>query len=147
MTTVELINNPTIVTLVNETLVVTLAGVGPRGVPGASGGGVAWSEVTVTSQPLQINSGYVMNNASRVTGTLPAEAPQFSVIRVVGKGAGGWKVAQNAGQTIHFDGDDTTTGSDGYLASQGTFDCIDLLCITADTDFIVTSSIGNITGA
>ena len=113
----------------------------------ASGaGGIAWNEITVGTVPMAINNGYLMNNASQVVGTLPAMAPQFSVIRVAGKGAGGWRIAQNAGQTIHFDGNSTTTGTAGYLASQSTFDCVDLLVITANTDFLVTSSIGNISG-
>ena len=114
----------------------------------ASGGGtgLTWSEVTTTTVSLAVNNGYVMNNASRVIGTLPATAAQFSIIRIVGKGAGGWQIAQNSGQTIHFDSNNTTTGTGGSLSSQSTFDCLDLLCITANTDFIVTSSIGNITG-
>lgn len=108
--------------------------------------GVAWSEITTTSVAFAVNDGYVMNNASRVVGTLPSTAAQFSIIRIVGKGAGGWQIAQNSGQTIHFDGNSTTTGASGSLSSQSTFDCVDLLCITANTDFIVTSSIGNLTG-
>lgn len=117
-------------------------------IPQYSGGGtgITWNEVTTTSQSLAIANGYVMNNASQVIGTLPASAVFGSVIRIVGKGAGGWKVTQNAGQTIHFDGNNTTTGTGGSLNSQSTFDCIDLLCITANTDWVVTSSIGNITG-
>lgn len=116
------------------------------GVLSASGGGLTYNEVTTTTVALAVNNGYVMNNSSTVVGTLPSTAAQFSIIRIFGKGAGGWSVAQNAGQTIHFDGNNTTTGTGGSLSSQSTFDCMDLLCITANTDFLVTSSIGNITG-
>lgn len=112
----------------------------------SGGTGITWNEVTTTSVSLLANNGYVMNNSSRVIGTLPAVAAQFSIIRIAGKGAGGWQVAQNTGQTIHFDGNDTTTGASGSLSSQRTFDCMELLCITANTDFLVTSSIGNISG-
>lgn len=110
------------------------------------GGGFLWTEITTTTVSLAINNGYVMNNASRVTGTLPATAAFGAEIKVSGKGAGGWQIAQNSGQTIHFDGNSTTTGVGGSLSSQSTFDCVSLLCITANTDFLVISSIGNITG-
>lgn len=113
---------------------------------GGGGTGITWNEVTTTSVALAVNNGYVMNNASTVVGTLPAVCAFGTVIRIAGKGAGGWRVAQNAGQTIHFDGNNTATGTSGFLNSQTTFDCVEILCITANTDFLVASSIGNITG-
>lgn len=130
---------------------VTITGAGTSASPyviNSSGGGSSftWSEITTTTVSLAVNNGYVMNNASRVTGTLPATAAFGSEIKIGGKGAGGWGIAQNAGQTIHFDGNSTTTGVTGSLSSQNTFDSLTLLCITQDTDFLVTSSIGNITG-
>lgn len=131
---------------------VTITGNGTTASPyviSASGGGsgFTWNEITTASTGLAINNGYVMNNASRVIGTLPATAAFGSEIKISGKGAGGWQIAQNAGQTIHFDGNNTTTGTAGFLSSQSTFDCVSLLVITANTDFLVTTSIGNITGA
>lgn len=110
-------------------------------------GGFGWQEVITSSVALLPNNGYIMNNASRVIGTLPLTCPQFGIIRLSGKGAGGWKLAQNDGQTVHFDGNSTTTGTAGFLSSQNTFDAIELICITANTDFSVISSVGNITGA
>jgi len=77
--------------------------------------------------------------------TLPATAIFGAVIQVAGKGAGGWKIAQNAGQTIHFGVTDTITGVGGSLASTVRYDCLELLCITANTDFVVTSVVGNLT--
>lgn len=105
-----------------------------------------WNEITTTIFAISPNNGYICNNASQVVGTLPATAAKGDYYRIAGKGAGGWKVAQNSGQTIHFDSNNTTTGVSGFLASQTTFDCIEILCITANTDFLIISSIGNITG-
>jgi hypothetical protein len=68
------------------------------------------------------------------------------VIKIVGKGSGGWKVVQNSGQTIHFGDVDTTAGTGGSLASNNQYDAIELVCITADTDWSVISSQGNIGG-
>lgn len=109
------------------------------------GGGLTWTDVTGTSQAAAVNNGYTANNAGVVTVTLPATAAYGSVIAVVGKGAGGWAVAQNSGQTIHFGSVNTTTGAGGSLASTNRYDVVYLLCTTANTDFVVMSSIGNIT--
>lgn len=126
---------------------VTITGAGTPASPlvAISGGGIAWNEVTIATQTLAVGNGYVMNNASQVVGTLPASALFGSEIRIVGKGAGGWKIAQNSGQTIHFGNQNTTTGTSGSIASQNVFDCLDLLCITADTDWVAHSSQGNLT--
>jgi hypothetical protein len=105
----------------------------------------AWNEETGTSANMAVNNGYVANNAGLVTLTLPDTAAFGSVIEVVGKGAGGWKIAQNAGETIHFGTSDTTTGVGGSLASTEQYDVVKLVCTVADTDWTVISSQGNIT--
>ena len=110
-----------------------------------SSGALTWNEVTTTAQTASVNNGYITNNASLVTITLPSTASVGDVVRVGGKGAGGWKIAQNASQTIHFGNTDTTTGTGGYLASSNQYDAIELLCITANSDWLVLSSVGNIT--
>lgn len=114
----------------------------------SSTGNVTWNEVTGTSQAAAVNNGYVCNNASLVTVTLPDTAAFGSIVRIAGKGDGGWKVAQNAGETIYWDESTaTTTGATGYLQSTDDYNYIELLCITADTDWLVTSVKGNITVA
>lgn len=117
---------------------------------GGGGGGMTWNEVTGTSQSMAVNNGYIANNASLVTLTLPNTAPVGSVVRVVGKGAGGWRIAQNASEQIIWneggvDGvDETTVGTGGRLDSTDDYDAIELICITADTTWTVLSSKGNI---
>jgi hypothetical protein len=111
-----------------------------------TGGGLDWIEVTVTGPTtLAANTGYVTNNAATVNLTLPATIPFGSVIRICGKGAGGWSLGQNAGQTIQFGNVATTTGAGGSIASTQQNDCLELVCITADTDFNVLSSVGVLT--
>ncbi|MGL5626596.1 MAG: hypothetical protein ACRDDW_03635 [Candidatus Rhabdochlamydia sp.] len=107
--------------------------------------GLIWNDVTAGSASMSINNGYLANNAGLVTLTLPATAPQFSVIYVAGNSPGGWMIAQNAGQTINFESTPTTTGITGGLASTKTYDAVYLLCTTADTTWSVLSSLGNIT--
>ena len=101
-------------------------------------------EVTGTTQPLAINTRYRVNNAARVTLTLPDTAPVDSEIEIIGVGAGGWRIAQNAGETIHFGNLSTIAGISGRLDSTHRRDCVKLVCVVANTDWQVVSSIGNI---
>lgn len=105
----------------------------------------SWVEVTTTTQAFAVNTSYIMNNAALVTGTLPATAAVGSVIEVVGEGAGGWLIAQNASQEIRFGDVVTTNGVTGSLASTNAGDVVRLVCITTDTIWRVISSVGNIT--
>lgn len=92
-----------------------------------------YSEVTTTTQAMANNTIYTANNAALVTLTLPVTAAIGTTLNVIGKGAGGWKIAQNASQLIHFGSSVTTTGVAGSLASSNQFDSIELICTVADT--------------
>ncbi|MDD4873664.1 MAG: hypothetical protein PHE15_01640 [Dehalococcoidales bacterium] len=85
---------------------------------------------------------YVANNASQVVITLPATAVFGSRIAVIGKGAGGWKIAQNAGQTIHYGEKSTATGTSGYIEAGHFSNCIEIMNITANTDWKVVNDHG-----
>lgn len=124
---------------------VNVAGSGSSLTINAPVGGVTWTDVTGTSQAMSANAGYTANNAGLVTLTLPGTATYGSTFDVVGKGAGGWSIAQNAGQTIHFNSTSTTTGAGGSLASTVQYNTVKLLCTVADTDFTVIASEGNLT--
>jgi photosystem II stability/assembly factor-like uncharacterized protein len=60
-----------------------------------------WTAVTTNTQ-MGGNHGYIANGASLVTLILPASASLTvgDTVRASGLGAGGWKIAQNASQTI-----------------------------------------------
>ena len=62
----------------------------------------------------------------------------------MGTGTGLWRISQNAGQFINFGIATTATGTGGYLSATSQYDCVKLLCTSANTTFVVTSSIGNI---
>ncbi len=98
-----------------------------------TGSGIGWTEVTGTTQAITADSGYVANNAGVVTFTLPATAGFGTAITILGKGAGGWAIAQNAGQNIQIGNLSSTTGVGGSIASTNRFDSIELICTTADT--------------
>ena len=112
----------------------------------ATGGGMTWTVVTGTSSAMVPDIGYVSNNAGLVTFTLPVTAAVGTQLGVGGFGAGGWKVAQNAGQIIHLGSQVTTTGAGGSLASSNQYDSLVMLCVVANTTWIVLSGPeGNIT--
>lgn len=111
----------------------------------AIGGGLAWSTEAANIGAV-FSHGYIANGAGTVVFTLPANSVVGDLIRVTGmNNATGWRIAQNAGQTIHFGASNTTTGVGGYLESTAIYDAVEIVCNIADTDWIVLSSIGNIT--
>lgn len=99
----------------------------------AVGGGIGWTEVTGTTQTMAADSAYVSSNAGLVTLTLPLTAAFGSQLIVVGKGAGGWLIAQNAGQNIQVGTTSSTVGAAGSVASTNRFNSITLVCTTANT--------------
>lgn len=105
---------------------------------------IQWNVVTGSSANLVIDEGVFANNAGGVTLTLPATAAVGDVIIVSSINAGGWTIAQNAGQTIHMGNTDSTTGVGGSIASSAIGDTVSLVCSVANNDFVVISSMGNI---
>jgi hypothetical protein len=107
---------------------------------------MTWNDTTGTSQALSTFNGYVSDNASLVTFTLPATANLGDVIQILGKAAGGWKIAQNASQQINVGKVSTTSGVSGSVASTNQWDTIELRCVTAGTSTIWTAKVtGNVT--
>ena len=111
----------------------------------SSSGATLWTEVTGTSQSMAVNNGYIANNAALVTCTLPVTAAIGEFIIVNGKGAGLFKIGQNASQVIRTGTTDTTTGTGGSLTATNRYDCITLRCITANTDWVIESIKGAFT--
>jgi hypothetical protein len=102
-----------------------------------------WSIITA-NQAGVINSGYIVNAAALATITLPAAAAVGSILEVVGMGAGGWRLAQAAGQQVIFGNLANTAGAGGQLNSTHQRDAIRLVNIIQDTTWQVVSSVGNI---
>ncbi len=108
-------------------------------------GSMVWNDVSGTSQAAVVNNGYVISNAAQTTVTIPTTAAEGSVFGVAGKGAGGWILQMNTGQTCHF-GNSATTSA-GSLTSTNQWDIVIILCVTANTTFSVLSVQGNLTVA
>ena len=101
--------------------------------------------VTGTSSGMSVNTCYIANNAGTVTLTLPATAALSTELMIEGLGAGGWTLAQNAGQLVQFGNQVTTTGTGGSIASKHFADTLHIKCVVANTTWTVHSSQGNMT--
>ena len=102
--------------------------------------------VSGTSATMAANNGYIANNASLVTLTLPSSASVGDIVQVSGQGVGGWKIAQTSGQSIIFNCNTTTVGTGGSISSTLPSDTLTIMCTVANTTFNVISSQGNFTG-
>ena len=114
----------------------------PQGVAPSS---FTWTTITDLTKDMEVLNGYIPNNAALITFTLPLTAEVGSEIKVMGLGAGGFKVEQNASQTITHLDKASTVGVTGYVASTNKYDVFTLRCAVADTHFRMTGVDGNIT--
>lgn len=110
-----------------------------------TGSGLEFTVVTANTQ-MAINLGYITNKAGTAAAmTLPVTAAVGSVLRIVGLGATGWSIAQNASQQIDMNSVSTTVGVGGSLASSARYNCVTLLCTVADNEWCVVDSEGTLT--
>jgi hypothetical protein len=105
---------------------------------GSTGDLFTWINVTDATKAMDINTGYIANySGGVVTLILPITVAVGAVLAVVGS-QNGWMITQNAGQTIRASiGGHTTTGISGALLSTNQYDCAELVCIVANTDFVI----------
>jgi hypothetical protein len=120
-------------------------GVGTITISGGGGGGFSWNNVTSILNPVLLipANGYVASGAGIVQFTLPAAAAFGDTYSIIGNG-NLWTVAQNAGQQIVLGNQSTTAGVGGSLAASMISDCIEIVCIVANTKFQIVDSIGNL---
>jgi hypothetical protein len=124
---------------------ITTSGSGSTVTITATGAGFAWNTVAGTTQAVVKENGYINANAGLTTFTLPATAAVGDTFQIAGYGAGGWALAQNAGQKVYLGSRTTTAGAGGSLASTAAHDTIEVVCVVANTEFQVVDVIGNIT--
>lgn len=111
---------------------------------GLSGGGLDWTVETGAAVAGVVNHGYITNRAAGVTITLPDTAAMGSILRICGMD-GLWVLAQNAGETVYVGNVNTTAGVGGSLTATNAGDCVELVCMVANTSWRVISMVGNIT--
>jgi hypothetical protein len=109
-----------------------------------SNGADPWVDETGAAVTMTTNTGYTSDDGSTlVTFTLPTTSAVGDWVEINGKGAGLWKIAQAAGQQIHFGTATTTSGTGGSLASVNQYDTVRLRCLTASTIWTVVETISS----
>jgi hypothetical protein len=122
---------------------------GATGSTGPAGPGVTWLVVSGIAQQAVRNTGYLADSTSLVTITLPPTGALTigDVVQVTGTGTGGWKLAQNFGQTTITKNISPGTGiafSSGGTISGVQYDAIELQYIGNNT-FTVLNYAGGLT--
>ena len=114
----------------------------------SSGGGFSWNEVTSATNPnaLVASNGYIAKGAGVVQFILPATAAVGDMFRIVGYG-NLWTLKQNALQSITLESNTSTVGILGSITATNIRDCVNIICVVANTEFQIIDSIGNITFA
>lgn len=107
-----------------------------------TGTGFVWTTVTGTTQAMANDNGYIANNASLVTLTLPATSAVGAELAVEGMGAGGWLIAQNALQTIRLGDTVSTAGITGSVASVNQYDSVRMVCVVANLEWKIYAAVG-----
>lgn len=95
------------------------------------------NSVTMSANTIYVNSS--SDGATQVVYTLPATAAVGDRFAIVGKSTGGWVLNAATGQVINVGS--TPTSAAGSVTNDDTFDGIEIICITQDTDF---SLLGNV---
>ena len=116
-----------------------------------AGGSLPRVGVSTTTQAMAVNTVYHNNGASKCTFTLPTTAAVGDINTILGVGAGGWAIAQNAGQQIRYLNTISTSGvtgkvdtalpSVGVQTPQAT---IDIECVVGNTLWIVKYATGQV---
>lgn len=122
----------------------SISGVVSYGAAGGGGGGFTWSSIAGAAQALVAANGYIAKNVGLTTFTLPAVAAVGDEFQIQGYGAGGWMIAQNAGQRVGMGVDVSTIGVGGSVASTDQYDSIRLVCVTANTEFVGEFAVGTL---
>ena len=107
--------------------------------------GEVWIDQTTSPATVAPGGLYFADLGTLLTFNMPATFPKGARLTIAGVGAGGWLLQMNTGQTAHIGAHATTSA--GSLASSNQFDVISLVCVVANTTFVITSSMGNITYA
>jgi hypothetical protein len=105
----------------------------------------SWN-LSTTDATITTDNAYINNKgAVQAVYTLPLTAAVGTKFQVVGYTSGGWKIAQNAGQVVHYDALSTTAGAAGFVASASQYSSIEAVCVVANLEWVIYSVAGSIT--
>lgn len=106
----------------------------------------SWS--VISGNQMAVNqTGYFVDNASRVDVNLPNTSSIGDTFAIADLGGNKWRLVQGAGQQIIFGNTSTTVGALGYLQSIFVGDVVWLVCCEDNLTWMVVSGNGNLTVA
>lgn len=105
-----------------------------------------WNVVTSATNPNSLvkQNGYISKGASSVTFVLPTTAAIGDTFIIAGYG-NLWTLTQGAGQSVTLGTQTTTVGAGGSITATNARDTIEIVCVTANTEFQIISAVGNLT--
>lgn len=108
--------------------------------------GFDWSIITSATNPntLVRENGYISKGAGAVTFVLPATAAIGDSFIIAGYG-NLWTLTQAAGQSVTLGARTSTVGVGGSVTATNARDTIELVCVTANTEFQIINGVGNLT--
>jgi len=107
-----------------------------------SSGGLEWIEAPSASFTATVNTGYYTKGGTPIEMLLPEIAAAGTVIGIVGGGIG-WSIKPNAAQLIYVLDAVSATYPTGAVNSTSSFDAVELLCVTANTDWVARSIVSS----
>jgi hypothetical protein len=111
----------------------------------AGGGGNSVVDQTTTPQTIAATTSYIADKTTLITFNMPASMAIGNITEIIGYNTGGWLIQMNTGQTANFN--TTSTTSAGSLASTNRYNSIRLMCVVANTTWVVMGASGVITVA
>jgi hypothetical protein len=109
-----------------------------------TGTGFTWNVVTSAMNPITLapENGYIAKGAGSVHFILPPAAAVGDTYWIKGYG-NLWTLAQNAGQSITIGSQTSTVGVGGSLTATMISDSMQILCMTANSEFSEITVQGN----
>jgi len=98
-------------------------------------GDIIWNEID-SSITAEVKNGYICNATSEITITMPTTYAQGDVIKIVGKGPGGWRVKPNTGDTMYYL--DRSVDNSSYFHPTNSRGCCEVHGITANSEWEIT---------
>lgn len=110
------------------------------------GSNYSFQTVTSTPTPLVVGNrqSYVCRGSATLNFQLPASTLAGMSFRIIGQTCL-WTLSQNAMQQIDFGPLTTTSGVIGGISSTVVDDQVEVTCLIANTTWVVTQVLGNIT--
>jgi len=134
--------DPSVAALTAGTGITITNGAGSITIDAAAG--ITWS-VVGASGTLAVNTGSICTTGAALSFALPATSSVGDVIELVLDGSTSWTITQGAGQYVRVGSSSTTVGAGGSLTTTLRGDAIKIVCVVADTAWVTTSMMGNLT--